>query len=182
MGLNKVTNNDGTSIRIGEVRFSYPRFFEPNPETKKYSCCILIDKDNKEALDLIEKAVAIAAKKGAEKFWKGKIPANLAKPLHDGDDEKPDDEAYFNCFYLNCSNTYAPQVVIKKDDLGLVAADERDVYPGCYGAITLSFFPYDNSGHRGVGVSLGNVIKLRDGERLAGTVESAEASFADLAD
>lgn len=182
MSLNKVTNNDGTSLRIGEVRFSYPRLFEPNPESGKYSCCILIDKGNKEALDLIDSAIAAAAKKGADKFWKGKVPPNLAKPLHDGDVEKPDDEAYFNCFYFNCSNTYAPQCVVKNAELGLVSADERDIYPGCYGAVTVSFFPYDQQGHRGVGVSLGNVIKLRDGERLAGTAETAEASFSDLAD
>ena len=182
MSLNKVTNNDGTSLRIGEVRFSYPKFFEPDPESGKYSCCIIIDKGNTEAIGLINKAIAAAAKKGAEKFWSGKIPANLKKPLRDGDEEKTDDEAYFNSYFFNCSNKYAPQVVVKTADLGLVAADEREVYPGCYGAVTVSFFPYNNNGNRGVGVSLGNVIKLRDGERLAGTAESAEASFADLAD
>jgi len=181
MKLNKVMNTDNTALRIGEVRFSYPRLFEPNPETEKYSLCVLIPKDNKEAISMIQDAVAAAAMNGAAKYWSGKVPANLHKPLHDGDEERPDDPAYAGMYYLNASNKYAPKVVLNDGGM-LMEATEYDVYPGCYGAVVLNFFPYNNNGNRGVGVSLGNVIKLRDGERLAGSVESAEASFSDLCD
>ena len=59
------------------------------------------------------------------------------------------------------------------------ALDGEDFYSGCYGAVTLNFFPYENSGNKGVGAGLNNVIKTRDGERLAGG-RSAEEDFADL--
>lgn len=177
--LNKKTGE--TEGRIGEVRFSYPHLFEVNAN-EKYSCCILVDKSNKEAIKMIEDFTRAAAEKGAAKFWSGKIPANLKKPLRDGDVDHPDDPAFENQMFLNASNKYKPDVVAR-DEFGIVhLSDPADLYPGCYGAVTLAFFPYNNNGNRGVGVSLGNVIKLRDGERLAGTAESAESSFADLKD
>jgi len=177
--INKKTSD--TSIRIGEVRFSYPHLFEVN-DNGKYSCCLLIDKGNKEAIQLVEEATRAAAKKGADKFWSGKTPANLKKPLRDGDDEHPEDPAFANTMFLNAGNQYKPKVAAR-DEFGIVTVeDPTEVYAGCYGAVTLEFFPYNTNGNRGVGVSLGNVIKLRDGDPLAGTVESVEASFADLAD
>ena len=177
--LNK--KNSETAIRIGEVRFSYPHLFELNMN-EKYSCCILIDKSNKEAIQLVEEATKAAAKKGAEKFWSGKIPANIKKPLRDGDEDHPEDPAFANQMFLNASNKYKPQVA-SRDEFGVILIeDPNDLYAGSYGAVTLEFYPYNTNGNRGVGVSLGNVIKLRDGDRLAGTAESAEASFADLVD
>lgn len=186
--LNMVTGNDGTSIRIGEVRFSYCHLFEPHAmseedSNKKYSVSVLIDKDNEETIELVKKAQKAAAEKGRTKLWGGKLPAKLKMPLRDGDEDRPDDEVYENCMFFNASNTRAPKVVYKDPDgLGLMNATEEDVYSGCYGAVTVNFFPYDSHGNRGVAASLGNVIKLRDGERLGGGGESAEDSFGDLDD
>ena len=83
-------------------------------------------------------------------------------------------------YYFNCSSNNAPGVRVK-DELGSVveALDEGDFYSGCYGAVTVNLFPYAASGNTGVGVGLNNVIKLRDGEKLAGG-RSADADFADL--
>lgn len=106
----------------------------------------------------------------------------MKKPLRDGDEDHPEDPAFAGMMFLNASNKYKPQVA-SRDEFGLVMVeDPTEVYAGCYGAVTLEFYPYNTNGNRGIGVSLGNVIKLRDGERLAGTAESAEASFADLVD
>jgi hypothetical protein len=43
------------------------------------------------------------------------------------------------------------------------------------------FFGYDQAGNKGVGCGLNNIQKLKDGERLDGTV-SAEAAFEDADD
>ena len=59
------------------------------------------------------------------------------------------------------------------------ALDDEDFYSGCYGAVTLDFFPYESSGNKGVGAGLNNVIKTRDGDRLSGG-RSADEDFADL--
>jgi hypothetical protein len=177
----KATTNDGTGIRIGEVRFSYPKLFKADPESGKYSLCVLISKDNTKAIDLIKKATQAAAQNGAQKFWSGKIPPTLKKPLRDGDEEHPDDPAFANCYFFNCSNQYPPKVGMYDDDLGArVEATELDVYAGSYGLVTVQFYPFNTNGNRGVGASLGNVLKTRDGDRLAGSSESLDDSFGDL--
>ena len=46
-----------------------------------------------------------------------------------------------------------------------------------YARVTINFFGYNTAGKRGVGCGLGNVMKTRDGEPLAGGA-SAAADFA----
>lgn len=84
--------------------------------------------------------------------------------------------------FFNCSNTRKPHVCVLDEDLGAVVetTDIDDFYSGCYGALTAEFYPYNKNGNRGVAVSLGNVIKTRDGDRLSGASESADSSFGDL--
>ena len=60
------------------------------------------------------------------------------------------------------------------------ALDNDDFYSGCYGSASINFFPYNTKGNKGVAAGLNNVIKTRDGERLAGG-KTAEEDFADLA-
>lgn len=173
-----------TSIRIGEIRFSFANVFVPKRNEDgegdpKYSCQILIPKDNKEALKLIEEATAAAAAKGKETKWGGKTPALLKKPLRDGAEKEDDDPTYEGMMFLNCSNKRKPGVQVLDDGMRY-EANEDDFYSGCWGAVTLDFFPYDHKGNKGIGVSLGNCIKLRDDERLAGGGESADNSFSDL--
>ena len=45
--------------------------------------------------------------------------------------------------------------------------------------VTVRFFGYSNSGNKGVGCGLGNVLKTRDGEPLSGSA-SAATDFAGL--
>lgn len=182
MSLNMM--NSDTNIRLGEVRFSYSNVFKPrtNPDGTpgKYSVCVIIPKSNTEAVDTFKKAFENAKAAGKTTKWGGKIPAKVQLPLHDGDEERPDDPAFEKCWYFNCSSNNAPGVRVK-DELGQIveALDDSEFYSGCYGAITVNLFPYSASGNVGVGVGLNNVIKLRDGERLSGG-RSADADFADL--
>ena len=57
--------------------------------------------------------------------------------------------------------------------------DSDDFYSGCYGAVTINFFPYENSGNKGVAAGLNNLIKTRDGERLSGG-RTADEDFGDM--
>ena len=52
-------------------------------------------------------------------------------------------------------------------------------YSGMYGRVTIRFFGYSNSGNKGVGCGLGNVLKTRDGEPLSG-LTSAASDFAGI--
>lgn len=50
--------------------------------------------------------------------------------------------------------------------------DPEEVYSGCYVQAVLTLYVYNTSGNKGIGVSLNAIRKIKDGERLAGTVVS----------
>ena len=185
MNLNLKKSNDGTVVRVGEVRFSYARVFEPyappdSNQKPKYSVCVLIPKTNTEAVSLINNGIAAAAKNGADKYWSGKIPANLKKPLRDGDEEHPDDPEYAGMWFLNARNERKPGVQVFEDGLRYDTEDPDEFYSGCWGGVVLTLYSYNAPGNKGVGVSLGNLIKTRDDTRLSGSRESSDDSWGDL--
>lgn len=183
MAINKKISD--TNIRIGEVRFSYANVFAPRANNdggdEKYSACVIIPKSNKQALKLVQEAIDAAKQVGKTSKWGGKIPANCKSPLRDGDIDREDDEAFEDCYFLNASTKNKPGVMVMDDGTPTPALGTEDFYSGCYGAVTLNFFAYENSGNKGVGVGLNNLIKTRDGQRLAGG-RSADEDFGDLAD
>ena len=172
-----------TSIRIGEVRFSYTAVFQPKKNDdgtpSKYGVCIIIPKEDTETVNLVKEAIDAAKQRGKLEKWGGKIPANVKSCLRDGDIDREDDEAFAGCYFLNASSRNKPGVKVLEDGVVSDALDEEDFYSGCYGAVTLDFFPYESSGNTGVGAGLNNVIKTRDGDRLSGG-RSADEDFADL--
>lgn len=174
-----------TAVRLGEVRFGYVNVFKPRSNddgTEKYSVHLLIPKTNTEAKKLIDEAVFAAAKNGVSSKWDGKRPAKLKTPLRDGDEEFPDDKTYEGMWFMNCSSSKdnKPGVAMLEDRQVVPALDNDDFYSGCYGSASINFFPYNTKGNKGVAAGLNNVIKTRDGERLAGG-KTAEEDFADLA-
>lgn len=177
MNYNKKLND--TSVRIGEVRFSYANVFEPRVNDSgdaKYSCAILIPKSNTDAVKLVKDAIAAAMEKGKTTKWGGKIPKPCKSPLRDGDEER-DDPIYEGHYFINASASTKAKPAVKVLDGGILsdALDSEDFYSGCYGAAVLNFFAYDASGNKGVGAGLNVVLKTRDGEKLAGGMSADEA-------
>lgn len=172
-----------TSVRLGEVRFSYTAVFQPKKNDdgtpSKYGVCIIIPKEDTETVNLVKEAIDAAKQRGKLEKWGGKIPANVKSCLRDGDIDREDDEAFAGCYFLNASRRNKPGVKVLEDGVVSDALDDEDFYSGCYGAVTLDFFPYESSGNKGVGAGLNNVIKTRDGDRLSGG-RSADEDFADL--
>lgn len=175
-----MANNPQTSTKVitGKVRFSYLHVFEAyaseEGQEKKYSVSLIIPKSDQATLQKIGEAVA-AAKEQARVKLGGKLPAKFKLPLNDGDTERPDDPAYANSYYLNANCKTRPGVVDK--DLNPVI-DPDDLYSGCYGRASITFYPFDSNGNRGVACGLNNLQKLKDGEPLGGRV-SAEADFSE---
>ena len=174
-----------TSVRVGEVMFSYAYVFEPRANMSgepKYSCSILIDKSNTAAVNLIEEAIDAATEQGKHAKWGGKIPKNVRSPLRDGDEER-DDPAYEGKYFLNASASTKAKPAVKVLENGQLvdALDGEDFYSGCFGVAVLNFYPYAASGNNGVGCGLNVVAKTRDGERLSGGM-SAESALAGLYD
>ena len=176
-----------TNIRIGEVRFGYTHVFSPRKKEDgtddKYGVQLLIPKSDKEAVKLINDAIEVAKKTGVSTKWNGKMPpaSKLNIPLRDGDEEFPDDETYEGMWFMNANTglTRKPGVRVLDGGQLVEALDEDDFYSGCYGAAAISLYPYNSNGNLGVACALNNVVKTRDGERLAGG-RSAEQDFDDL--
>ena len=154
-------------------RFSYLHCWEPdsiNGSEPKYSVSAIIPKSDTATINAIKVAIENAKKESMSK-WGGKIPPNLKLPLRDGDIDRPEDEAYANSFFLNANSRQAPQVVDRHVQPIL---DQNEVYSGCYGAISVTFYGYNSNGNRGIASGLGNIQKLRDGEPLGGRTNAAD--------
>jgi hypothetical protein len=68
-------------------------------------------------------------------------------------------------YFMNCSSLSQPGLVNRK---GQKIIDPGEFYSGCYGAVSLNFFPYNQAGNRGIGCGLNNIMKTKDGDPLAG--------------
>ena len=170
--MNKNTNTNSTKV-IVPCRFSYLNCWEPasvNGSEPKYSVSAIIPKTDKETIAKVKTAIEQAKKDAASK-WGGKIPANLKLPLRDGDVDRPDDEAYAGCYFFNANSRQAPQVVDSKVQPIL---DKSEVYSGCYGRISVTFYGFNSNGSRGIAAGLGNIQKLKDGEALGGRSNASE--------
>lgn len=187
-------DNQSTKVITGKVRLSYCNIFEARPDdqgVEKYSTAILIPKSDKDTLRKIKAAVDAAKELGKSK-WGGKIPANCKTPLRDGDEERPDDEAYAGHYFLNATSKNKPGIAkpIGKDPNGKTKfqeiTDTTEVYSGCYAKVSLNFYPFDAKGNRGVAAGLNNVVKIQDGDFLGGRSsvndDFAEEEFDDIYD
>ena len=174
-------NTVPTKVITGkDTRFSYVSVFEPksiNGSTPKYSVSLIIPKSDTETVNKIKAAIRAAYKDGEGKL-KGtgrSVPPleSLKTPLRDGDIDRPDDEAYAGCWFVNANATQAPGIV---DAHCQKIIDPTEIYSGCYGRASISFYAYNSSGNRGIACGLNNLQKLRDGDPLGGRA-SAESDF-----
>lgn len=175
-----VAKVNGTKVITGMVRFSYvnifnARAFEANQE-EKYSMCIIIDKNDKDTIKAIKQAIENAKAEGKNSKWNGKIPGNLKLPLRDGSEREDEAEEYQGKMFLNCSSKTKPGIIDRNKNEIL---DSTEVYSGCYGRVSLNFYPFNSNGNKGVAVGLNNVQMLKDGEPLGAARASAEADFDD---
>lgn len=173
-------NFSATKVII-PCRISFANIWEAksiNGGEEKYSVSCVIPKSDKKTIAKIQKAVEAAKEDGKTRKWSGKIPPNLKLPLRDGDIDRPDDENYEDCYFLNASSKDAPQVVDRKVNPVL---DPMMVYSGCYCNVSVNFYAFNANGNRGVAAGLGNIQFVRDGERLSGKA-SADADFDALED
>lgn len=166
-------NNQNNTKVIVPCRFSYLHCWEPdsvNGGDPKYSVSAIIPKSDTKTVNAIKTAIEQAKKDSVSK-WGGKVPANLKLPLRDGDIDRPDDEAYAGCYFFNANSRQAPQVVDSKVQPIL---DQSEVYSGCYGKISVTFYGYNSNGNRGIAAGLGNIQKLKDGESLGGRTSAVD--------
>ena len=132
----------------GKVRLSYEHIWEPasiNDSDEKYSVSLIIPKSDTKTVKDIQNAVEQAKQDGKAKFG-GRIPANLKLPLK-------------------------PQIVDKNVQPIL---DRNEVYSGCYARVSISLYPFNTNGNKGIACGLGNIQKIADGEPLGGRTRAED--------
>ena len=165
---------DSNKVKVvtNKVRFSYANVFQPKAAveggTPKYSVSIIIPKSDKETVTKLQKAFEDCKASNAA-FFGGTIPKGLKGGLRDGDEEK-DDPAYAGSYFINANSVKRPEVIDLDRNLIM---DPNEFYSGCYGRASITFFPYNTQGSKGIACGLNNVMKLEDGEKLGGSTSAA---------
>lgn len=174
--------NIATKVLTGEVRLSYanlvtPREAQPGAQPK-YSVTLLIPKSDQATIADIMSSMSAAYDEGVTKKWGGAKPTTKLI-MHDGDKLRPSGVPFGpECkghYVITASSIMKPQVV-GMDNINCELAPS-DIYSGMYARVTVNFYPFDTAGNKGIGCGLGNVMKTRDGEPLAGGA-SAASDFA----
>ena len=171
-------NQSPTKVVI-PCRISFANIWEPksiNGSDEKYSVSCIIPKGDKKTLAKIHAAIEAAKEAAKGKKWGGKIPPNLKLPLHDGDVDRPDDEAYAGCMYFNANSKDAPQIVDRRVQPIL---DPIECGSGDYCNVSVNFYGFAASGNKGIAGGLGNIQLIKHGERLAGRA-SASSDFTEV--
>lgn len=175
--MSKIVNP--TKVITGpQTRWSYANVWDAksiNGGAPKYSVSLIIPKSDTKTVEKIKAAIQAAYEEGQSKLkGNGKsVPAlSLIKtPLRDGDTERPDDEAYKNCYFINANSATAP---------GIVDADRNpimersEVYSGVYGRASISLYAFNSNGNRGIACGLNNLQKISDGEPLGGKARAED--------
>ena len=173
-----MANSVNTKVITGpETRWSYVNVWDPksiNGSNPKYSISLIIRKDDVETVNKIKAAIKAAYEDGASKLkGNGKsVPplAALKTPLRDGDVERPDAPEYQGCYFINANNKTAPGIV---DAACQPIIDRGEVYSGCYGRASISFYAFNSNGNKGIACALNNLQKISDGDPLGGHASAA---------
>jgi hypothetical protein len=168
-----------TNIIIGPLIVSFFHGWEPKApkgSTKAvYSSQLVFDADDKKILDKINTAIEAAKEEGKAKL-DGVKPSKMRSPLYVGEEEFPGEDFYKGKLYLNASNTRQPGIGKKIKGKVEQITDEEEVYSGCIVYAEVNFFAYNNVG-AGIGCSLQNILKHKDGTPLGGIRKSVEEAF-----
>ena len=165
-----------------KTRWSYANVWQTksiNGGAPKYSVSLIIPKSDTKTVMAVKNAIQAAYEEGQSKL-KGNsksVPALTAikTPLRDGDAERPDDEAYKDCYFINANSATAPGIV---DAARNPIIEHSEVYSGVYGRASINFYAFNSNGNRGIACGLNNLQKISDGEPLGGKTR-AEDDFAD---
>nr|DAS79933.1 MAG TPA: DNA helix destabilizing protein [Caudoviricetes sp.] len=165
-----------------KTRWSYANVWQAksiNGGAPKYSVSLIIPKSDTKTVTAVRNAIQAAYEEGQSKL-KGNsksVPALTAikTPLRDGNAERPDDEAYKDCYFINANSVTAPGIV---DAARNPIIEHSEVYSGVYGRASINFYAFNSNGNRGIACGLNNLQKISDGDPLGGKTR-AEDDFAD---
>lgn len=178
-GTRQMTNE--TTVTTGQVRLSFVHLFQPHVnqpgQEPKYSTTILIPKTDVATMQRINAAIEAAAQKGVAGVWNGARPPQLKTPIWDGDGVRQNGEPFGpECkgHWVMTASSKQQQAIVDVNLNPII--NQSEIYSGMFARVNINFYPFSNSGNRGVAAGLGPVQKVADGEPLGGRI-SAEQAF-----
>ena len=179
-----------THVVTGKVRFSYEHIMRPYANTAqdpnaepKYSVTVLLPKADTATKARLDAAIRAAKEKGVkDRKFKENVPLDrLPTPIYDGDGYRADGFTPFGpeckgmwVFTASCGQDRKPSVV---DAAGNPIIDATEIYSGCWGRVSVDFYPYAVPQRSGIGCGLCNGQKLAADEPLGASSPSAEDDF-----
>lgn len=169
-------------VKTGVVRIAYANLFEAKVDLSgkpRFGACLIIKKTDKETIDAFKAAAnELAQDPETQQKW-GHTTNGVRNPLRDGDTEKPEDPAFKGAYFLNAhSNADYPPALFQSNGARLV--DKASLYSGCYCQIILNLYAYAKGANKGIGASIGGVMKVNDGEPLSGSGGVTASMFDDF--
>lgn len=174
MGTTVVSQKIQTPI----CRLAYPEIFEPNKDGK-YAAVLLFEKEGFNANFMVQIVNEVKTQLAGSTFKSG-FPANFkGNPLKDGDvPNSMGNTPFAGYYYCNVKSNFRPGVVAPYPDphkkgpdgraIPAIIEDPREIYGGVYARVMIHAYSYNANGNCGIGISLNNVQKIRDGEPLGG--------------
>jgi len=167
-------------------RLAYPFVFSPD-DKGKYRAVLLFAKENFNPNFLKEITTEVKSQLQATTFKNG-FPATFrGTVLKDGDvPNSMGNTPFKGYYYCNVGSKYQPGVcaacadpVKKKPDgtpAPMIIEDPNEIYGGVYARVNIHAYSYNFQGNCGIALSMNNIQKIKDGDRLGGT-SSADSQF-----
>ena len=163
-----------TEVRV-PCRISYAHVIDTD-KNDNYSCSLLIPKSDTKTIAAVKKAIEAAIVDGKSKLANkdGGINRKMLKlPLRDADEEGKTGD-YANMMFFNAKSKRRPQIVDRHKEM---IYDSDSIYSGCYCNVMINFYPFAMEGNKGIAAGLGNIQKIKDGDRLGFGGSSAKDDF-----
>lgn len=172
---------NSTKAVLQNVRLSYVALLEPKAfegQEPKFSCMILIPKDDKKNLARLIRTIDAAYEAGKGDKLKGVKRDKVKITLRDADeeldlDENPEFEGHY---FMNVNARQQPGLL---DKYKQKTDSQEDIYSGVYAHVSVNAYAYSHMGNKGISFGLNNVMSLGHGDYLGGRA-SAESDFADI--
>ena len=164
-----------TEVRV-PCRISYAHVIETD-KNDNYSVSLLIPKSDTKTLAEINKAIEAAIIDGKSRLANkdGAINKKILKlPLRDADEEGTTSTDYKGMIFFNAKNKRRPQIVDRHKEM---IYNEDEIYSGCYCNVMINFYAFAVEGNKGIAASLGNIQKVKDGDKLGYGGTSANSDF-----
>lgn len=179
-------SKSSTRVITGVATLSYPHLDKAQPGMNggkaKYSATLVFAPGAD--LSALEAAVIAAA----EEKWGAKAKEMLRTTALKSPFRKDAEAKGYpaGSVFINCRSESQPGTVTRyKDENGKPIAIPQDkikteLYPGAQVRASVTAFPYDTSGNKGVSFALNNIQKMGEGDRLDNRVAAENEFDADL--